>query len=165
MFNKVLYRVVGILLVLVLYTTHLTGGLLAKFATRDKSNENAFVSAFKIGLSVEQVNSVNLNNETKVAHTITIENKSDVAIRCDLIIVFDEEFPNGTVVKLQNKEGVTTNNKSFRFNDVADISANNTYDCLLEYDIDVDDFTVDADGLTYTNLRKFTVSVVATQID
>ncbi len=85
---NVLMCAVAVLLCATLYTTHLVGGLYARYTTSGSSSDSARVAAFNIeqeGTLFETVQAPIAPGKTEYA-TLTINNKSEVAVQCDVAI-------------------------------------------------------------------------------
>ena len=97
-----------ILLCLTLFSMYLTGGLYSKYVSRDNSGETARVATFSVGLGPADSNNVEIQlgrSETDGSYSFKITNKSEVAIKYDVILTFNRDIPSYVTVTLNGATG------------------------------------------------------------
>ena len=159
---NIMLSLAAVLLCLVLFTTHLTSGLYAKYTNRFSANDSARVALWEVGatggkpaLTIDCSTS-DLDDE----YSFKVTNKSEVAVRYDIVIVFTEALENGITLKLNGTSTpVTKDRKRFVFTDVGRLSSGNTSaEHTLTFVASSDDIEED---VSYT----FSVQIDFEQID
>lgn len=149
----ILLRVALVLLCLVLLSVYLMKGLYARYQTTGSGSDSARVAKFDVVVSGTPSNSnivCTAVNEGNGTYTITIENKSEVAVHYDLSVKF-----------AGNDTGVTPVFSP----ESGDLAAGATGSSTLTLTVNWEKFTSDKKGSSASVDLSFTVTVDVTQID
>lgn len=129
-------KLAGILLCLVLATTHLASNLYAKYTSSDSGGDSARVAVWNVEASGSSASDVKIDlataatNNSTVSNTyaLTVTNKSEVASNYDIIVVFNEALSDKITLKLDGgaKPYTTTDKKEFVFSNVGQLGVGNT---------------------------------------
>ena len=130
-------KLAGILLCLVLATTHLASNLYAKYTANDSGSDSARVAVWNVEASGASVSNVKIDLATADTDTstvsktyaLTVTNKSEVASNYDIIVVFDKALSDEITLKLDNGTITgtkTADKKSFVFSNVGQLGVGNT---------------------------------------
>ena len=129
-------KLAGILLCLVLATTHLASNLYAKYTANDSGSDSARVAAWDVEASGTNASNVKIdlataataNSTVSNTYKVTVTNKSEVASNYDIIVVFDKALSDEITLKLDGgaKTATTTDNKEFVFSNVGQLGVGNT---------------------------------------
>lgn len=129
-------KLAGILLCLVLATTHLASNLYAKYTANDSGSDSARVAVWNVEASGASVSNVKIDLATAATvdsaidktYTLTVTNKSEVASNYDIIVVFNEALSDKIALTLDGgaKPYTTTDNKEFVFSNVGQLAMGNT---------------------------------------
>ena len=147
-----LMRMAFLLLCLVILTVYLMGSLLARYHATGSGDDEARVAKFEVILtgSPKNVECKPVDNGDGT-YTITVENKSEVAVHYDLKAEITSE----------NVAGVT-----YRFDqDKGNLAPGATGTSNLTFTVDWDEFTKEKTGSKATATLSFTVTADVTQID
>ena len=158
-----------ILLLLVMVSLHMTSGLYARYISTGSGDDTARVAKFDVATTVHNVNAKFVNKSAQDnIYTIEIDNDSEVAVRCDLVLVFDSalEYINITVDGNAPSE-ISLDKKTFTFKDIALLAPNGaTADCQLVFTVtDWNAVTSEAVGASVTYTFGFDGTLYCTQID
>ena len=147
-----LMRVAFVLLCLVILTVYLMGSLLARYHATGSGDDEARVAKFEVILtgSPKNVECKPVDNGDGT-YTITVENKSEVAVHYDLTA----KITSG------NAAGVSYNFDQAKGN----LAPGATGTSLLTFTVDWDEFTKNQSGPKATVTLNFTVTADVTQID
>ena len=130
-------KLAGILLCLVLATTHLASNLYAKYTSSDSGGDSARVAVWNVEASGSSASDVKIdlataatdNSTVSNTYALTVTNKSEVASNYDIIVVFDKALSDEITLTLDGgaKTATTTdNNKEFVFSNVGQLGVGNT---------------------------------------
>jgi hypothetical protein len=161
--------IAGALFCLMLISVSLLSGLYARYISNGDGDDAARVAKFDVATTVHNVNAEFINKgETNNTYTIAVTNNSEVAVRCDLVLVFDSalEYINITVDGNAPSE-ISLDKKTFTFKDIALLAPNGaTADCQLVFTVtDWNAVTSEADGASVTYTFGFDGTLYCTQID
>ena len=117
-----------ILLCLTLFSMYLTGGLYSKYVSRDNSDETARVATFSVGLSTT-TDGVDIKlgqNQTDGSYNFTDTNKSEVAVKYDVVLTFENALPSYVTVTLNGAVGTKPDGAGNKllFKNVANLAPN-----------------------------------------
>jgi len=109
----ILIRVALILICLILLCVHLMSGLFAKYLTSGEGDDSARVAKFQVNVTGEAKDHVLAYSKsgTDGTQTISVENLSEVAVKYDVTVVFNQLPPEGLTVKIGDKAGVVSGNR------------------------------------------------------
>lgn len=161
--------IAGALFCLMLISVSLLSGLYARYISTGSGDDTARVAKFDVATTVPNVNAkfVNKGAQDNI-YTIEIDNDSEVAVRCDLVLVFDSalEYINITVDGKAPSE-ISSDKKTFTFKDIALLAPNGAIaDCRLVFAVtDWNAVTSEADGASVTYTFGFDGTLYCTQID
>ena len=149
--------IAGALFCLMLVSVSLMSGLYARYISTGSGDDTARVAKFDVATTVPNVNAkfVNKGAQDNI-YTIEIDNDSEIAVRCDLVLVFDSalEYINITVDGKAPSE-ISLDKKTFTFKD-----------CRLVFTVtDWNAVTSEADGASVTYTFGFDGTLYCTQID
>ena len=161
--------IAGALFCLMLISVSLLSGLYAKFLSTGNGDDTARVAKFDVETTDLNVNAKFVNKGAQDnTYTIKIDNNSEVAVRCDLVLVFDSalEYINITVDGNAPSE-ISLDKKTFTFKDIALLAPNGaTADCQLVFAVtDWNAVTSEAVGASVTYTFGFDGTLYCTQID
>ena len=91
----ILIRVALVLAVLALLCVHLMGGLFAKYTTSGKGGDDARVAKFQVNVTgdAKDMTITAAENPATGTYEITIRNDSEVAVRYDLLVSYQNSVP------------------------------------------------------------------------
>lgn len=146
-----LMRVAFVLLCLVILTVYLMGSLLARYHANGSGDDEARVAKFEVILtgSPKNVECKPVDNGDGT-YTITVENKSEVAVAYKLTAAIDDK-PAYIEAKFDADSG--------------ELSPGATGTSNLTFTVDWDAFTKDKFGSSVSEILTFTVTADVTQID
>lgn len=153
-----------ILLCLVLISSHLTGGMYARYVATSSGSDGARVAKYGVRVSELSSLSFNLNtfdqNALSATGSFTVESDGEVAVEYDVILTFPEAVPSWMTLTLDgNSPSVSGNVYTFgsigEFIPGGENSATHTLSVTVAPGLQASDIS----------LTGVTVSVVATQID
>ena len=166
-------RIAGILLCVVLFTSHLVSGMFAKYVT-GSSNLGDTAGTASVDLSVTHSAAADSDD----GYVFTVKNDSEVSFAYDVIVTFADPAQGFDVTKVFNADSVmigtssfsakSADGKVFTFADYGTIEPGAASDLVLSFEalpvyMNVDD-TLNKLSL-YNGGFPFTVSVRAEQID
>lgn len=103
-FGEKMLFIAGILLCLVLITTAMMGGLFARYTAADVGGDRARVAAFNVNGEITDAITIVSDTNSKGEHTLTVNNDSEVAVRCSLSICFSEQIDDRIQVSLKTDD-------------------------------------------------------------
>ena len=173
----ILIRVALVVACLILLCIHLMGGLFAKYLTNGEGSDSARVAKFQVNVTGEAKDHVLAYSvpSTEDTQTISVENLSEVAVKYDVTVVFDQ-LPEGLTVKIGDKAGEVSGNQ-VTFSNVGTLpvytgspNANtHTLTFLMNWSgWDTDDWANFVDTQTGTSAQQtlaFSVTVNVVQVD
>ena len=161
--------IAGALFCLMLISVSLLSGLYARYISTGSGDDTARVAKFDVATTVPNVNAkfVNKGAQDNI-YTIEIDNDSEVAVRCDLVLEFNSavEYLNITVGGKAPSE-ISSDKKTFTFKDIALLAPNGAIaDCQLVFTVtDWNSVTANATGETVQISYNFDGTLYCTQID
>lgn len=187
-------RLASMLFVLVLVSTCMLAGLLAKYTATSEAQDSARVAGFSVNVenvTAEDDFKMDLGSTEPLAvYAMRITNQSEVAVNYSVELQLEKDLPTGIYVYLANdSKGETPVNvtaveqrallgQKYEFADVGQMQANTDEQKYLIFAPDPNakgnsDGTIydhldedsDEDASIYTNEIDFKVNVVFTQID
>lgn len=172
-------RVAAVLLIMIVISTWMLSGMLAKYVATNNASDSARVASFdvsaavKIGEHSEAVLDIG-DEEAYVYYDFTLENNSEVAVACNIKVVMDKEPPAGIDMIMKDPDGDTMVIKTekgkteYVFVSGIKMKPDQTEVGTLTFtpgDVDYITFAQFAEGLTYTAEYPFKVGVTFIQID
>lgn len=85
----IMMRIAAALLCLVLISIHLMSGMYAKYSTTGRGDDSARVANFDVEITGEETDLEVTCRENKGAYTITVNNKSEVAVAYTISVTAD----------------------------------------------------------------------------
>lgn len=167
----------GILLCLTMFSIYVASNLFARYQTTASSEDDARVAKFDVAVTGETQNPVFAYGTPKGnACTITVENRSEVAVRYDVIVTLDAAA-TGTTVQLDGRDG-TVDGTTTSFADVgalppnagAENAANHVLSFQMNWSaLNTGDWAslagAETTGATISKSLNYTVTVNVTQVD
>ena len=160
-----------ILLCLTLFSMYLTGGLYSKYVSRDNSDETARVATFSVGLSTT-TDGVDIKlgqNQTDGSYNFTVTNKSEVAVKYDVVLTFENALPSYVTVTLNGAVGTKPDGAGNKllFKNVANLAPNGAAaENVIVFAVNsIDAFSSEVNGESHSFNFDFTASVKCEQID
>lgn len=173
--KNITLHLAAVLLCLTLFSAYLTSGLFARYTAQDSGNDSARVAGFHPTATItpaDQTIKYDINTGNyKINYTIAVANPSEVAVKYDVVISFNDDTLNGAVFKFDNKDEKTIDrSKSFSFNGVGVLSANETtpQNHTLTFTVTkglIEQLVAAAPGSTLDLTTYFTATVDFTQLD
>ena len=157
-----------ILLCLTLFSIYLAGGLYAKYVNYSGSGDTARVAAFSVDVVPADNTLVTISvskGEDNGTYEFDVVNKSEVAVKYDILLTFAEDLPDYLVVKLNGAVGTALSPKEIMFENAGTIAPNAGALNSLVFKVDVDGYLSGAVGESYTYNIGFAASVRCEQID
>lgn len=151
--GAVLMRTAMVLLCLVVLSVYLMGGLMAKYHAVGSGEDDARVAKFEVNVSGALDKSAivcTAADSDNGTYTITIENKSEVAVHYKLAAVITDK-PDYIVTEFSAESG--------------DLAPGATGTSMLTFTVDWNKFTADKSGSSASKTLTFQVTVDAEQID
>lgn len=176
--EKLLF-VSGILFCLVLITTAMMGGLLARYVVSDTAEDSARVAAFDVAALFAPEEAVTVScakNETEGVYILTVTSDSEVAVSYDILITLEKALPKGITAALY-PQGEATSLTASETEDAACLSfpsagtfpagKGNSASYELKFTVDWSQigFTKEASGNTASLELDFSAAVTITQLD
>ena len=129
--KNITLHLAAVLLCLTLFSVYLTSGLFARYTAQDSGNDSARVAGFHPTATIEpadQTIKYDIDTESyTINYTIAVANPSEVAVKYDVVISFNDATLNGAVFQFDDKAEQTINtSQSSTFNNVGVLSANET---------------------------------------
>ncbi len=93
-----------ILLCLTLISVHMTSGLYARYVSRDSGEDSARVASFDVEAKWGDNDvSISATQEDNGSYNFTITNNSEVDVKYDLVLTFEEAFPKYLKVSIKEE--------------------------------------------------------------
>lgn len=167
--GHIMIFIAGALFCLMLVSVALMSGLYARYVSNGDGDDAARVAKFDVATTVNNVNAEFINKgETNNTYTIAVTNNSEVAVRCDLVLVFDNpvQHLNVTVDGIAPTE-ISADKKTITFRNIASLAPNgDTANCTLAFAVtDWNAVTSEATGENIEFIFKFDGTLYCTQID
>lgn len=166
----ILLRVALVALVLVLLSVHLMGGLFAKYTSNGEGSDEARVAKFDVevtGLPDAVAIECTASDKNDGTYTITVTNKSEVAVEYDMIVTYDAVI-DGVSATIDGKTQNTTSDdgKTLTFRDVGVLPVGTSDDThALKFVVNWAEFTEKITGSKAEKTLNFTVTVNVVQVD
>lgn len=166
----IILRVALVVLVLVLLSVHLMGGLFAKYTTTGKGDDDARVAKFQVevtGLPDAVSIECTAGESNDGTYTITVTNMSEVAVEYDMIVVYDAVV-DGVSATIDGKTQSTTSadGKALTFQNVGVLPVGTSADTHeLEFVVNWAKFTEHITGNSAEKTLNFTVTIHVVQVD
>lgn len=166
--GNIMMRLAAVLFCLVMFSTHLMGGLYARYVTRDSGSDSARVAKFDVEGSGSGEITLQAESTANGEYTITVTNNSEVDVSYDVDVVFNKAMADWVNLQIDGKtaaETEETNKTTFHFEKVGVLdpkaSQTKTIDFLAEAGM-----TKEMTGLSRSlEPMNFTVYIHAVQID
>ena len=158
-----------VLLLLTMISIHMTSGLYARYTSTATATDSARVAKFDVEAAVTAT-------ATNGEYTLTVNNKSEVAVKYKVIVTFNEVLPEADTLAITLSGAKTTTldatQKIYTFTNVDDWKLAPGAD-PVEHTLTIgingvggwQDYTEDVTGPTVNVTLNFSVDVVAEQID
>lgn len=145
----------GVLLCLTLFSVHLTSGLYAKYTATATGSDSARVAKFEVDVSGQNLADITCtqSDTDSSTYTITINNKSEVAVEYTLSVVYNNTAPDGVSADFDGDS------------DSGQLAVGASAQRELTFTVDWAEFTADNTGDSATETLNFTVNVHIEQID
>lgn len=154
-----------VLLCLTLITTHMTGGLFARYTTTAQASDSARVAKFQVAGTENGTVSVQSDTDSEGNYSFEVINHSEVAITYDLEIVFTEDVTDWLDLEI----GTTPageDAKTFTFADAGTLPPGEEATHEITFKVtDWSGITSGMSGEEDTKNLSFTVNIHAEQID
>lgn len=164
--GSIMMRVACVLLVMVMVSIHMMSGLYARYITSGSGEDAARVAKFDVDVTgTPDAIEIDCTQSTDGSLTITVTNKSEVAVRYDVIVAFKNDIP-GVSTMLDTAAGAVDSLTTTYSNagTLAVGAASQAHE--LSFHVDTDAFTQSADGgLIYEQTLEFTVTIHVVQVD
>lgn len=162
-----LLRIALILLCMVAFSTSMLAGLYARYASKTSGGDAARVARFRVEADWPADVTVDASqSETEGKYLFTVDNKSEVAISYDLVITFDT-LPAYVDVVMEGGSVVgewVGNTVTFPLVAVLD-PGEEDQQRSVSFLLDVDAFTAEANGISYTVPVSYTATIRCQQRD
>lgn len=119
--GNIMMRLAAVLFCLVMISTHLMGGLYARYVTKGTGSDSARVAKFDVEGSGSGEIALQAESTAEGKYTINVTNNSEVDVSYDVDVVFNKDVVNWVNLQIDGKtaaetleEGVTT----FHFDNV-----------------------------------------------
>ncbi|MBR2310752.1 MAG: hypothetical protein IKA47_09515 [Oscillospiraceae bacterium] len=155
-----------VLLCLTLITTHMTGGLFARYTVTATGSDEARVAKFDVKSKIDKTEvAIECEPDGEGEFQLTVTNQSEVAVRYTVSLNFYEELPSGVTVKLDGQEGtISDSGTTFSFTGEKVLAPGESSDAQ-KLTFSVSDFTKDLTGGSVQIERTFDLDIYAEQID
>ncbi len=169
----------GVLLLLVVLSTHMMAGLFARYTTHSTSQDQARVAGFSVNIGGVNddiaVTCLRKTDDTVAnggTYTITVKSESEVAVRYDIVMTLTSPLPAGVAVSLD--DGTIAPVMALDADDTGIVSfaevgeiAPGRFEAKheLHFNVDWAEFTKNASGRKAEASLDFDVTVTVTQID
>lgn len=156
-----------VLLCLTLITTHLTGGLFARYTAKGEGGDSARVAKFHVTGTPEATVTINSNADRDETYMLTVTNHSEVAIEYDLDITFLAEVTGWMDLTITDAIVTEDTNKTtFHADDAGTLAPGGVATHEITFQVESwNEITKNMTGKEGTEELKFTVNIHATQID
>lgn len=158
--------VAAVLFCLVLISTSMNSGMLARFRSLARGNDRARVASFSVTADM------NPDETDPACRLISFSNTSEVAVSCSVVISFAEEVPDGLIgtVKLGDQEKAFAREVTF---DVGSLAAGTSLPEPLKLSFELNAASGSSDDPNFDNQNvnvsagtiPFTVTVEFSQIN
>ena len=169
--GQIMIFVAGALFCLMLISVSLMSGLYARYISTGNGSDDARVAKFDVATTITGVDATfkNMSNDVNT-YTLTIENNSEVAVRCDLVLTFNTSVKDYLELTVDGKSPVfSADGKTATFEDIALLEPNNasgTKNCALVFSVaDWDAITAPATGESISVTYQFQGTLKCVQID
>jgi hypothetical protein len=166
--------VAGVLLCLVLLSTHFTSGMYARYVTRASGGDSAHLAGFRVGASGDEKQPVKIvAGQEPGVYQITVTNTGETAAFFQADVMIDKAFEDKVIAELADadkpEEGREAQQMSFR----GELAPGATKTLDVSFDITKLTGEAESDGLDFSNTETngengeipFTVTVTFTQVD
>ena len=162
----------GVLFWLTLISIYLTSNLFAKYTATSTGSDSARVAGFHPTATItppdQTIEYDSSENKYKIVYTIVVANPSEVAVKYDVVISFNDDALKGATFQFDNEPAVNiTPPTSVRY-DVGTLSANQTNDHTLTFTVTkglIEKLVAAAPDSTLDLKSCFTATVDFTQLD
>lgn len=166
--SNFMLRLASFLFICVIVSTVTLAGLLARYVTSDGGSDSARVASFSVSASsVGDGEDGNVPTDKIVKYVITLNNNSEVAVRCDIDIQLKDPLEDYYSFQLDSKNPVVSSDKkTLTFSSVKDLSVGEigtTVELLIN--MDYDKWTENKTGLSTSDSLEFSTNVTFVQID
>lgn len=168
--GQIMLFAAGTLFCLMLISVSLMSGLYARYTTSGSGSDDAGVAKFDVTATVPGNIDVTFADTeiSKNIYTITVTNKSEVAVRYDVVLEFNTDIPDYLTVSLSgvDESQVTREGKVITFKNVADLVSNTGVDTrTLTFAVDGALLTDGETGESVSADFTFNGTVKCVQID
>lgn len=167
----------GILFCLTLISISITSNLIAKYSATVSEGDSARVAGFQPVATITPDNNVihydaKNSNDYEIKYTVRVSNDSEVAVKYDVVISFEDNNNklSGAKLKFDNNDEVTISQDSIRYDNVGVLPANDKTGKThtLTFTVTkglIEQLIAGAPGSELDLTSSFTVTVDFTQLD
>lgn len=164
----------GILFCLTLISISITSSLIAKYSTTVSDGDSARVAGFHPAATITPVNSTILydtnTSDYEIKYTVGVSNASEVAVKYDVVISFDDDVLEGATFQFDNNPVETIGPSTSVNYEVGTLSANQTIEQnhTLTFTVTkglIEQLIAGAPDSKLDLTSSFTVTVGFTQLD
>lgn len=176
--GNVMMRLASMLFVLVLVSTCMLAGLLARYTVTSSGADGARVAGFSVNAVNDAENSSHLLDfgaaEPLAIYAIDFQNKSETAVRYSVILRLSEALPAGIEVELSDTKDSTSktstseiseDKKTYIFTEAGQMAPASETVKYLKFSPKAEAYGELGDGFNYQNEREFEIEVEFVQID
>lgn len=156
-----------VLLFLTMVSIHMTSGLYARYTSTSTASDSARVAKFDVDANKQDDVTVICDIDGDNGdYVITVNNKSEVAIKYNIDLVFDKALFAGVELKIGETKGVVLDDKTVKFSDVGLLAPGGNMDHTVTFHVtNWETITKDMTGIKGTTELSFTARVHAVQVD
>ena len=166
----------GILFCLTLISISITSNLIAKYSTTVSEGDSARVAGFQPAATIKPDNNViqydakKLDDYYEIKYTVGVSNDSEVSVKCDVVISFDDDVLEGATFQFDNNPVETIGPSTSVNYEVGTLSANQTIEQnhTLTFTVTkglIEQLIAGAPDSKLDLTSSFTVTVDFTQLD
>ncbi len=157
--KNIFLRLGSALFFLTLVSVWSLSGIFARYCKIGSDENEAHVASFDVAAVGEEYNGP---GGLTADYKITVENKSETAVKYDIAVTVSSDFPEEASVKL-GEISPTENGGVYTFSNVGDLDVNSKAEKILT--LSVDENSVLEENGKYSAECPFDIEVIFTQID
>lgn len=163
-----LLRIAFVLLVLLVLSVHMMGGLFAKYSTEGSASDSAQVAKFDVVASGVSASDIDIGCITYNADTgsfiFQVTNQSEVSVEYDVRLSYGHDIGYLTASVDGQAEGwIDTSTQGF--SNVGTLAPGESRDHMITFKVNWDAFTMGASGSSASADIDFTVTIMVDQVD
>lgn len=165
--GHLLLRAALMMLCMVAFSTSMLAGLYARYASKTNGGDIARVARFRVEADWSADVTVDASqSKTEGEYLFTVDNQSEVAVSYDLVITFDTLPPYVDVVMEGGAVTGDWDGNTVTFPGVAVLApGEEDQQRSVSFLLDVDAFTAEANGISYTVPVSYTATIRCQQQD